>query len=242
MTKHFFSLIILSFVLVFQLKAQDEYTSTSITEKPKFERNKHILSLSLLSQLDFNSPSLQFGYDLKLAEVVGLHQELGLVNNWLNPFYSFIDNSYSGRIKNKIGVKYVIEPRFYPFHSKSLMASRIFFAPSFDFRYVYTFRNEWVSRMNFTYQEKMTYGVQRISYGGTLKFGFSTKLKKATPIDFVFGLGARYVTRTNNLPEDANLIFNGNNFLFSPSDISGNVVLPTASFGMFLHLPIQKKQ
>ena len=123
----------------------------------EFSRKKAILSLSLLSVLDINSPSISFGLDLKVAEWFGVHQELGYVNNWLNPAYHFVDIDASGREKNKNGLKYVLEPRFYPFDKEDLFRSRMFFAASFDFRYVNIGRNEFVERYNNSYFQKMKF-------------------------------------------------------------------------------------
>lgn len=220
-------------------KAQDEFIFPSMNNE--FQRDKVVLSLSLLSQLDFNSPALSFGLDLRATDWFGVHQELGFVNNWLNPFYAIIDQSYSDNNKFKNGVKYVLEPRFYPFKKDRLVSSAMFFAPSFDFRYVNINRNnEWVSRFNGSYNQKMNFAITKFAYGGQFRFGFSTGLKKFMPIDLVFGLGARYAVKSNNLPQDAEPLNNSMGFLFTRTEISGSMWHPSASFAMMLHLPFKK--
>lgn len=224
------------------------FTFAQENEEPSFKsldneykRDKLILSLSLLGQLDINSPSLSLGLDLKVNEWFGVHQELGYVNNWLNPLYSLLDESSSLKTKNKNGVKYVLEPRFYPFNKQKIFASRLFFAPSFDFRYVNIGRNEFVSRFNGSYTQKMKYSINKLAYGGLFKFGFTTKLRKFMPIDMTFGVGARYSTKYNNLPLDADVL-NGNNFVFANPTIKGNQWHPSVHFGLYLHLPVNKKK
>lgn len=234
--------ILFLFVLSFSFAQEETEEIPFQSIDNEFAREKLIFSLSLLSQLDINSPSLTVGLDLKLNEWLGVHQELGYVNNWLNPFYNVLDEAASLRVKNKNGVKYVVEPRFYPFNKQLLFASRMFFAPSFDFRYVNIGRNEFVSRYNGSYTQKMKYSVNKLAYGAVLKFGFTTKLRKFMPIDMTFGLGARYTTKTNSLPDDANAI-PVNNFLFSNSGlVSGNQWHPSVQFGMYLHLPVNKNK
>lgn len=234
--------IVVSFCLflsVSKVLAQDEVSFK--TNEDEFEREKIILSLPLLTQLDINSPSLGLALDLKLTKWLGVHQELGYVNNWLNPFYTSIDYSFSNRRLLKNGVKYVLEPRFYPFHNKSLFASRMFFAPSFDFRYVNIGRKEWVSRYNASYQQFLKYNVDKLAFGGLVKFGFTTNLKKKLPIDFVFGLGARYTYLYNNLPADATQTSSRNNIFVGNPNIEGEILHPSVLFGMYLHLPVNKK-
>ncbi len=203
-------------------------------------RPKTMLKLALLSQLDFNSPSLQLGLELKATKWLGIHQELGYVNNWLNPFYTFIDHSLSEKEKIKNGLKYIFDARFYPFSKESTFGSRIFFAPSFDFRYVVIQRNEWIFRSN-SYRQKMRYNVQKLAYGMHAKFGFTVALEKAMPVDMVVGLGARYLSLRNNLPNDAQINNGQNNFLISRPPINGDFWYPSVYFGMLLHLPIYKK-
>ena len=234
------SIFIILFLFSFlKIEAQNEVAFESVENK--FEREKVILSLPLLTQLDFNSPSVGLALDLKVNKWLGVHQELGYINNWLNPFYAALDYSFSDRYLLKNGIKYVVEPRFYPFFKKGTFSSRIFFAPSFDFRYVNIDRKEWVSRNNASYQQFLNYKVDKLAFGGLVKFGFTTKIKKFMPIDFVFGLGARYTYYYNNLPVDAEQNNATNIFFFGNPNIEGEMLHPSAHFGMYLHLPINKK-
>lgn len=232
----------LIFALLFiGMQAQDDNEISFQSIENGTVRDKYILSLSLLSQLDINSPSLQLGLDIKISEIVGIHQELGYINNWLNPIYAVIDQEYSQNYKLKNGVKYIFEPRFYPFNKEKKISKSMFFAPSFDFRYVNIIRNGWVGRYNFSYTQNLDYNVNKLAFGGMFKFGFTTKPKKRMPIDLVFGLGTRYSVKTNNLPDDAELINNSNGFFFvGASAIEGNQWHPACYFGMLLHLPAFK--
>lgn len=233
------------FALLFSLLtigsfAQEEEISFQSIENES-ARDKFILSLSLLSQLDINTPSLQLGFDIKITETIGIHQELGYINNWLNPLYAYLDQEVSQNYKLKNGVKYIFEPRFYPFNKEKKISKSMFFAPSFDFRYVNIKRNSWVGRYNFSYRQNLDYHVNKLAFGGMFKFGFTTKPNKRMPIDLVFGLGTRYSTRSSNLPEDAEFINNGRGFFFSGRAlVEGNQWHPAAYFGLLLHLPVFK--
>jgi len=228
------------FLSVSNILAQDEVSFKGIDNI--YEREKIILSLPLLTQLDINSPSLGLALDVKLTKWLGVHQELGYVNNWLNPFFATLENSASDRNVLKNGVKYVIEPRLYPFYKKGAFASRMFFAPSFDFRYVNIGREEWMFRNNFSYRQLMKYKVNKLAYGGLVKFGFTTNVKKFMPVDFVFGLGARIAYLSNNLPDDASRDNNTTGLFFlGNSIIEGEVLHPSVLFGIYLHLPVDKK-
>ncbi|MFT4644307.1 MAG: hypothetical protein ACI8ZX_000708 [Planctomycetota bacterium] len=206
-----------------------------------YERPVFTMKLALLSQLDFNSPSLQVGFEFRLAKWLGLHQEVGYVNNWLNPIYTLIDHRFSDNEKSKNGLKYIIEPRFYPFVSDRVFASRLFFAPSFDLRYVVINRDEWVTRHQ-SFQQKLKYDVTRLAYGANVKFGITTSIKKRLPIEMVIGIGARYVALNNTLPDDVNISQGSNNFLVQRPSIEGNSLHPSFYFGMLLHLVSSKKK
>lgn len=236
-------LLFISFSFCIGLNAQENENDSDISFQSKSNeivRPKAMLKLALLSQLDFNSPSLQLGLELKATKWLGIHQELGYVNNWLNPFYTLIDHSFSEKEKIKNGLKYIFDARFYPFNKESTFGSRIFFAPSFDFRYVVIQRKEWVTRANI-YQQEMQYNVQKLAYGMHAKFGFTVAVNKAMPVDMVVGLGARHLTLSNNLPKDAQVSNGQNNFLVGRPNIVGNFWYLSAYLGMLLHLPIHKK-
>lgn len=203
------------------------------------DRPKTILKLALLSQLDFNSPSLQFGLEIKANDWLGIHQELGYVNNWLNPIYTLIDHRVSQREKIKNGFKYLFETRFYPFNKNKAFAGRMFFAPALDFRYVDIQRKEWV-RINNAYLQKIKYNVQRLEYGFNFKFGITTKVKKLMPIEMVIGLGVRYISLSNTLPENIEIQGQNNSFVGRPP-VEGSTWMPSAYMGMLLHLPTKKK-
>lgn len=240
MIKYFIILfIIFLFSSVF---AQENEVNDDIRFKTinlDYERPKLTFKLALLSQLDFNSPSLQLGLEFRLASWLGVHQEIGYVNNWLNPIYTLIDHSFSKRKKTKNGLKYIIEPRFYLFPKDKAFSSRLFFAPSFDFRYVVINRDEWVIRSN-AFQQKLKYDVTRKAYGLNAKFGMTTSIKKKLPIEMIIGVGARYVTLINTLPADAEIFQGSNNFLIQRPSIEGNSWQPSAYFGMLLHLVSSK--
>lgn len=239
MTK--FYLLFLVFISI-GLASFAQESDESFSSGVKYPREKHILSLSLLSQLDINNPSIQVALEHKITEWLGIHQELGFINNWLNPFYTFFDNQSSSSSKLKNGVKYIVEPRFYPLDKDELFGSRFFIAPSFNFRYVNIKRDELVFRFNNAFQQQMQYDVNKIVFGGMLKVGFTTKLRKAMPIQMVFGLGARSSQKFNNLPEDAERA-NGGGFFFDSPRIEGTQWHPDAYFGMLLQLhDFQKKK
>ena len=46
--------------------------------------------------------------------------------------------------------------------------------------------------------------------------------------------------KTNNLPDDAELVNRNQNFLFGSTPIEGNFLYPSAYFGLLLHLPTNK--
>lgn len=206
----------------------------------EFNRPKLIYKLALLSQLDFNSPSLQFGLEISLSDRIGLHQELGYVNNWLNPIYTLIDHEFSKKIKIKNGFKYIIEPRFYVFNQNKLFFSKMFFAPAFDFRYVVIQRKEWLN-VNNLFRQNFKYNVQKLEYGLNLKFGFTTSIKKLLPIEMVVGVGARYISLTNTLPFTSSVSQGANNFLVRRPAIEGSYFDPSIYIGMLMQLPFQKK-
>ncbi len=234
MIKHYFlTFVLFSFSISLIAQEIQNAENTSVT----YPREKYILSLALLSQLDINSPSLQVGLDIKVNEWFGVHQELGFVNNWLNPFYTFWDNFASSKPKLKNGLIYIVEPRFYPLSKDRLFGSRFFISPSFNFRYVNIKRNEMVSRANGAYRQQLKFDINKLAYGGMIKVGFTTKLAKARPIQMVFGIGARYSQRFTNLPDnvsnenDINIIFP-----ISKPKYRGNQWHPDAYLGMLLQL------
>ncbi len=215
----------------------DDLSFNSIVNN--IQRPKLIYKLSLLSQLDFNSPSLQVGLEVRLSDLVGLHQELGYVNNWLNPVYALIDHEFSKKEKIKNGFKYIFEPRFYFFsENKNETLNRMFFAPALDYRYVVIQRNEWITR-EMSYQQKILYNVSRMEYGLNLKFGFTTSVKSKMPVEMSFGLGARYITLTNTLPPYSSINQGANNFLALRPAVDGNFWNPSAYIGLLLHLPFK---
>ena len=239
MIKKYFLFIIIS-VFAININAQEEDIEFK-SIKNNLERPTAIFKLSLLSQLDINSPSLQLGLELKLSKLIGIHQELGYVNYWFNPIYVALDQNFSQVAKNKNGLKYILEPRFYLFDKEKLFSSRIFFAPSLDFRYVVIQKKEWVSLNNNAYRRKMKYNIQRLAYGINAKFGFTTSIKKKIPIEMAIGIGARYVTLKNSLPDNSTISSgNSNNFLFPRPRIEGEFWTPSVYFGMLMHLPIKK--
>lgn len=236
-----YTLIALSFVFSYNINAQEteEEVLFESSFSNHFERPKSMLKLALLSQLDFNSPSLQLGYEFKVHKNLGIHQELGYVNNWLNPIYALLDHNFSRKQKIKNGLKYILEPRFYIFGKDKAFSSRMFITPAFDFRYVVIQRKEWVTR-NLSFQQNMKYNVQKLAYGMHAKFGISTSVKKRMPIEIVLGIGARYTTLKNNLPDDATTTRGSNNFLVPRPRIEGNFWSPSVHLGMLLHLPTKK--
>lgn len=243
MIKNYIIILFSTFCFVSTFAQEEEFTNDVHFQTIDFEyeRPKVIFKLALLSQLDFNSPSLQFGLEFKIAKWLGLHQELGYVNNLLNPFYTIIDHSISERVKIKNGIKYIIEPRFYPFISDHVFTRRLFFAPSFDFRYVDIQREDWVTRKQ-AFQQKMKYNVTRMAYGINAKFGMTTSIKRILPIEVAIGLGVRYVTLKNTLPADAEISQTSNNFFFSRARMEGDSWHPSFYFGMLLHLVSSKKK
>jgi hypothetical protein len=235
--KIIFLTVLLSF-FINNINAQEDYIEFD-SIKSEFQRKKIIIKLALLSQLDVNSPSLQIGLEIKLSEFVGIHQEFGYVNNWLNPLYTLTDHNYSQKHKIKNGFKYILEPRFYLFNKDKIFSSRLFFAPALDLRYVVIQRKEWVT-VNNSFQQNMRYNVRKLAYGFNLKFGFTTSIRKKIPIEIAVGLGARYVTLKNTLPANAIIGSGVNNFIFGRPKIEGNYWFPSAYFGMLLQLPVFK--
>lgn len=237
MIKNLFLLLLSTFFVVASFAQEDQIVDEIHfnTINLEYERPKVIFKLALLSQFDFNSPSLQVGLEFKLTRWLGLHQEVGYVNNWLNPIYSVIDHNFSQLEKSKNGVKYIIEPRFYPFVSDRVFASRLFFAPAFDFRYVVINRAEWVTR-NQAFQQYLKYDVTRMAYGFNVKFGITTSIKRKLPIEMIIGVGARYITLTNTLPDGTSVSNGSNNFLIQRPNVDAEFWQPSFYFGMILHL------
>lgn len=204
-----------------------------------YPRDKWLINVPLLSLLDFSSPSLNVGVEYRAHHVLGLHLEAGYINNWLNPLYSAISQSYVKNIKRN-GLKLRLDPKFFPFYkSKGALGSTWFFAPSFEFRYITINRTDFVWKRNNSYGRKMNYDIQRLAYAVNLKFGFTVSPQKKVPATFSFGLGARYTSITNNLPS-GNFVGSRRRGIFRPVT-NGNFWFPSAYIGISLNFSVKKK-
>lgn len=204
-----------------------------------YPRDKWVINVPVLSIFDFTAPSLNVGVEYRAHHVLGLHLEAGYINKWINPLYGAIEQGIADN-NSRNGLKFRLDPKLYPFYkSRSAFGSTLFFAPSFEFRYIKTDRSDFVWRYNRSYRQKINYATNRLAYAVNLKFGFTVSPQKKVPATFSFGLGARYIDVSNNLPKDAS--FDGRGFIFNRNITNAQFWFPSAYIGISLNFPVKKK-
>lgn len=180
----------------FLLHAQTDSLATQTTEKPY----KVAFYLSLISWLDFTSPSINFGVEHYIKPKFSMYYETGYINNNINPLY----NLFYSRTFN--GFKTSIEPRYY-FHEGR--KNHLFITPNLYYKFNASYvEDEEYARYGGQYFQLYSYQRQLHTFSITPKFGMvSIKAGNAVGVEFSAGAGIRVLHVGSNIdfPADATL-------------------------------------
>ncbi len=224
------NLVLVCFIIALKFSfAQEETERKSLTK----EAHKYNIAykVPLNSWLDFVNPSLNFGVEKTFSSKFSLYQELGYVNDNLNPLYDYI------LPRNFNGVKVLIEPMLYLNHNRS---SSLFLTPAL----LYVFTSEQLddyefSRFDGQYFQQFDYKEHKHIVSLTPKVGVNIiKPEKMVGFEFSAGIGVRVIhLASNDIPDDAfkNKNNNDTQWLFSSlrKDF-GTYVRPNVSISIAL--------
>lgn len=178
-------------------------SSTTETVYPDIFKKSHF-KFSPLNLIEIE-PSFQLGYEYNASAKLRIQHELGFIS-YFNPMYMIFNSDWkqgdpsSGfrfRTTFKIPLK---NPDHYENGRKDYLGFDVMFK-----YFKFTTTDVWVSRYDELYNEKMDLTFEKYVYAAHIIYGFENYLNLPNNFinDFYFGLGIRYKSYDDNIPEDS---------------------------------------
>lgn len=169
--------------------------------KEEHFREKFSVKIGILPIMDFVSPSLNIAVENRLSQKLGLHQEVGYINNYINPIFNFLYKESFEATRNINGVKYFVEPRIY---FKPRINPHLFFAPSIYYKFFTSNTEVEMMRFNGQYFQMMDFRRNLHQLSFLLKVGNTIDIdSEKLGMDLSGGIGLRHFWINDNLPADA---------------------------------------
>lgn len=192
-----FSAVLVFLIAAFFCVAQP--LDSDFKEEPL--REKFSVKIGIFPILDFSSPSINVGIENRLGPRVGLHQEVGYINNYINPVYNWFYRDAFEAERNIHGIKYFLEPRFY---IKDRVNPYLFIATSVFYKYFTSNTEVEMMRFNGQYFEMMNFRRNLHQLSFLVKVGNTVDIDSdRVAIDLSGGIGWRRFWVSDNLPPDA---------------------------------------
>lgn len=161
-------------------------------------RPKFAVKYNPTALLDLLTPAHQFAVEYKIVNNISGQTEIGYINHNLTPIRKENNHSFSGfKIRNEVRLYY----------KSNKFNNNFYLAPEILIKQFDQTRTRYVLRFGGMYQQKMNVSTTSKAFAVHLKIGGQSMLFQNSNFifDYYAGAGIRYLHKTNDLPEDAEL-------------------------------------